>query len=59
LRERIGADLRVILISGGTSSLIQGLEPDERLRIVSKPVQAEQLLALMSELLAREATATS
>ena len=51
VRERIGPDLRVILISGDTSPLVQALERDARLRIVSKPIQAERLLALIAELL--------
>ena len=55
LRARIGADLRAILISGDTSPLVQALERDERLRIVSKPIQAERLLGLIGELLPRDA----
>jgi two-component system, sensor histidine kinase len=51
VRERIGPDLRVILISGDTSPLVQALERDTGLRIVSKPIQAERLLALIAELL--------
>jgi PAS domain S-box-containing protein len=52
LRERLGAELPVILISGDTSPLVQALEGDERLALVSKPIQAERLLALIGELLA-------
>ena len=50
-RARIGDRLGAILVSGDTSPAVQGLEHDERLRIASKPLEAGQLLTLMSELL--------
>ena len=52
VRARIGPRLGAILLSGDTSTTVQTLRHDARLRIASKPIQAEQLLALMSELLA-------
>ena len=51
VRARIGEALGAILVTGDTSPAVQGLEHDERLRIASKPLEAEQLLALMSTLL--------
>ena len=53
-REKIGSHLRAVLVSGDTSPLVRDLEleRDDRLRIVSKPVQAEQLLAVIGDLLA-------
>ena len=53
LRARLGGTLPAILVSGDTSQLVQGLVHDEEVRIVSKPLQAERLLALIGELLAR------
>lgn len=52
-RQRVSASLPVILLTGDTSSAIRALAHDERWRIASKPLQAEQLLALMDELLRR------
>jgi len=54
VREQLGIELRAILVSGDTSPLIQNHERDGRLRIISKPVQAERLLALLNELLPQE-----
>ena len=51
VRARLGGRLGAILVSGDTSAAVQGLEHDERLRIASKPLQSEQLLTLMSDLL--------
>ena len=52
-RQRLGAGLPAILLSGDTSRGVQGREHDERWRIASKPLQAEQLLALIEDLLGR------
>ena len=51
VRERLGGNLPAILLSGDTSADIRGLCHDERWRIASKPIQAEELLALIGELL--------
>ena len=51
LRERLGPQLKAILITGDTSSAIRGLAPNPQLRILSKPIRAETLLTLMRELL--------
>jgi PAS domain S-box-containing protein len=51
VRKAMGRPLRAILITGDTSSAIQELQGDELLRIVSKPIQAEELLALIASLL--------
>ena len=50
LRARFGPRLGVILVSGDTSPAIQGLEPDRRMRLARKPIEADELLRLMSEL---------
>ena len=52
LRARRGAPLNAILVSGDTSNRVQGLVHDTGLRMVKKPIQAEQFLAVINELLA-------
>ena len=52
LRLRFGPELGVILVSGDTSPAIRGLEPDRRMRLARKPIEADELVRLMSELLA-------
>lgn len=51
VRERIGIDLPVILLTGDTSAAVQSLQHDKRWRTASKPLQADQLLVLIDELL--------
>ncbi len=51
LRERVGADLKIILLTGDTSAVIKEMRSDPNLRIMSKPVDAEELLRLLSALL--------
>ncbi len=53
LREERGSALKVILITGDTSSAIRDLAHDRNLRMLSKPVRAEEFLRLASELLAQ------
>ncbi len=52
-RKRLGAQLPAILLSGDTSMSVQGLKPDARWRIARKPLHADELLALIAELLER------
>jgi PAS domain S-box-containing protein len=51
-RARFGADFRAILVTGDTSSAIAGLQRDERLRVTSKPINADELLGMIQALLA-------
>jgi len=51
LRGALQKPLKAVLMTGDTSSAIQGLDADAGVRIVSKPIQAEELLALMASLL--------
>ena len=51
LREERGVALKVILITGDTSSAIRDLAHDRHLRMLSKPVRAEEFLRLASDLL--------
>jgi PAS domain S-box-containing protein len=52
LRAELGTSLPSILTTGDTSSAIKRIPCDPHLRITSKPIQAEELLALLRELLA-------
>lgn len=47
LRERLGEQLASILMTGDTSSAIKELPQDSQLRIISKPIDAEELLDLI------------
>lgn len=47
LRSRLGSDLKAILVTGDTSSAVKELPSDSYLRIASKPIKADALLALM------------
>ena len=49
-RDLFGADFMAVLITGDTSSRIHGLPHDRHLRIISKPIEAEELLALIQSL---------
>jgi CheY-like chemotaxis protein len=50
VRERIGRQLPSVLMTGDTSPDIQELSRDDRLRVISKPVDAEALLDLIRDL---------
>jgi len=52
LRQQLDAVLKAILITGDTSSAVKQLSRDSRLRLVSKPVQAEEFLKVVQQLLA-------
>ncbi len=49
LRTIVGNGLRAILVTGDTSSTIRDLKADERIRLASKPIHADELLALIAE----------
>jgi hypothetical protein len=51
LRDILGADLKVVLIAGDTSSAIKELRRDDRVRMTSKPINVKELRALLSQLL--------
>jgi two-component system, sensor histidine kinase len=51
VRALVGRPLGAVLVTGDTSSMIRELKPDERLRIASKPIDADQLLLLVGDLL--------
>ncbi len=51
VRELVGPSLGAVLVSGDTSSTLRQIVPDDRLRLASKPIRADELLALISTLL--------
>jgi PAS domain S-box-containing protein len=50
-RKIVGESMKAIVVSGDTSSTIRDLASDPRIRLASKPVQADELLASVRELL--------
>ncbi len=52
LRAILGGGLKAVLVTGDTSSTVRDLKPDERIRLASKPINADELLALLKELIA-------
>ncbi len=51
LRDRVRAEVKAVLVTGDTSTVVKHMPNDPRLRIASKPIDAEQLLAVLKELL--------
>jgi PAS domain S-box-containing protein len=55
VREQLARNIPAILVTGDTSSAMRKLSGDRQLRLASKPVDAEELLTLMDELLQTQA----
>lgn len=51
VREQLGRNIPAILVTGDTSTAMRKLPSDRRLRLASKPIDAEELLTLMADLL--------
>ena len=51
LREKLGTPFNTIIVTGDTSTAMRELPHDEHLRLLSKPVHADALLALVRALL--------
>jgi len=51
MRGQLAANLRTILMTGDTSTVVRNLPQDERLRITNKPIEADELLSIVRELL--------
>jgi CheY-like chemotaxis protein len=51
LRENLRAEVKAVLVTGDTSTVVKHMRNDPHLRIASKPIDAEQLLKVLSELL--------
>jgi CheY-like chemotaxis protein len=49
-RDRFGADFKAVLVTGDTSSVIRDLQRDRHLRVISKPIDAEELLGIPESL---------
>jgi two-component system CheB/CheR fusion protein len=49
MRARLGQSLRAVLVTGDTSSAMHELPRDAYMRMVSKPVEADELLKLLHE----------
>jgi len=54
LRERYGVSPKAVLMTGDTSSAVKSVPRDPRLRVASKPIDADELLALIRALLAAD-----
>jgi two-component system, sensor histidine kinase len=51
VRALVGQNVGAVLVSGDTSSTLRQIRPDDRLRLASKPIKADELLALICTLL--------
>ena len=51
-RERRGAAVKAILVTGDTSAAVRDMQGDAHLRIASKPINSDELLAQVRNLLA-------
>jgi PAS domain S-box-containing protein len=51
VRERLGRRVKAVLITGDTSAAVRDLRADSQLRVASKPIQAEELLEMLRELM--------
>ena len=50
-RELLGPGVKAVLVTGDTSSAVREMQGDARLRITSKPINSDELLALVRDLL--------
>lgn len=51
VREALGTELKAVLITGDSSSAMQELPADPRLRVAIKPMKPEELVGILSALL--------
>lgn len=51
IREQLARNIPAVLVTGDTSTAMRKLPSDGQLRLASKPIDAEELLTLMNELL--------
>jgi PAS domain S-box-containing protein len=51
VREKLGNQIRAVLVTGDTSAAVKEIGGDPQLRIASKPINADELLSLLSALL--------
>jgi signal transduction histidine kinase len=55
VRSALQRDLPVVLVTGDTSAAVRKLRSDPNLRFASKPINADELLTVMEELLQQQA----
>jgi CheY-like chemotaxis protein len=53
VRKIVGRPIGAILVTGDTSPTIRNLRIDEKLRVASKPIDADELLRQIETLIAR------
>jgi PAS domain S-box-containing protein len=51
VREKLHSEVKAVLVTGDTSTVVKHMANDPRLRVLSKPIDAEQLLMVLKELL--------
>ena len=51
MRQALGPGLKALLITGDTSSVVRKISQDSKVRIISKPVHADEMLGLLETLL--------
>jgi CheY-like chemotaxis protein len=51
VRAKLHSEVKAVLVTGDTSTVVKHMANDPRLRILSKPIDAEQLLMVLKELL--------
>jgi len=49
-RERLGSDFKAVVVTGDTSSEIRDLQCGQHLRLISKPIDADELLTIIASL---------
>ena len=52
VHESTGTEVKAVLVTGDTSTLVKQMSANPHLRIASKPINAEELLAMLTALLA-------
>ena len=57
IRASLGRPVKAVLMTGDTSTAVRDMYQDAGLRMTSKPINADELLALMRELIASDAHA--
>ena len=51
VRSTLGRSVSAIIVTGDTSQVMRGLALDAHTRMASKPIQADEMLSLLKELL--------
>jgi PAS domain S-box-containing protein len=52
VRESLHTEVKAVLVTGDTSTAVKHMPDDPRLRVVAKPIEAEELLRVLDDLLA-------